>query len=128
MRMQQKERLIRVSSHQSVIRISWSIGRWFLSWWVVLLLRKYIKVPRALEGAKSILLMPLLGVALTGFAMLAVNIPMAINTGLNNFLSSLSGGSAVLLGLLVGWYDGSGYGWDQSIKQLMFLLQVLFKE
>ena len=53
--------------------------------------------------AKSILLMPLLGVALTGFAMLAVNIPMAaINTGLNNFLSSLSGSSAVLLGLLVG--------------------------
>lgn len=75
----------------------------FLAGGIVLLLRKYIKVPRALEGAKSILLMPLLGVALTGFAMLAVNIPMAaINTGLNNFLSSLSGSSAVLLGLLVG--------------------------
>ena len=52
---------------------------------------------------KSILLLPLLGVALTGFAMLAVNIPMsAINTALNDFLMSLSGTSAVILGLLVG--------------------------
>jgi len=34
--------------------------------------------------------------------MFLINIPMAaINTGLNNFLSSLSGSSAVLLGLLV---------------------------
>ena len=49
------------------------------------------------------MLLPLLGVFATGFLMLAVNIPMAaINTGLNNFLSSLSGSSAVLLGLLVG--------------------------
>lgn len=76
----------------------------FLAGGVILVLRKLLAgIPRALEGAKSILLMPLLGVALTGFAMLAVNIPMAaINTGLNNFLSSLSGSSAVLLGLLVG--------------------------
>ena len=35
--------------------------------------------------------------------MFLINVPMAaINTGLNNFLSSLSGSSAVLLGLLVG--------------------------
>ena len=75
----------------------------FLAGGIVLLLRKYIKVPRALEGVKSILLLPLLGVALTGFVMLAVNIPMsAINTALNDFLASLSGSSAVLLGLLVG--------------------------
>ena len=75
----------------------------FLAGGIVLLLRKYIKVPRSLEGVKSILLLPLLGVALTGFAMLAVNIPMsAINTALNDFLASLSGSSAVLLGLLVG--------------------------
>ena len=75
----------------------------FLAGGIVLLLRKYIKVPRSLEGVKSILLLPLLGVALTGFAMLAVNIPMsAINTSLNTFLTSLQGTSAVLLGLLVG--------------------------
>ena len=76
----------------------------FLAGGVILVLRKFLAgIPRALEGIRSILLLPLLGVFATGFLMLAVNIPMAaINTGLNNFLSSLSGSSAVLLGLLVG--------------------------
>ena len=98
-----KEAVDKISSHQVSSGFLGALVGGFLAGGIVLLLRKYIKVPRALEGAKSILLMPLLGVALTGFAMLAVNIPMAaINTGLNNFLSSLSGSSAVLLGLLVG--------------------------
>ena len=76
----------------------------FLAGGVILVLRKLLAgIPRALEGIRSILLLPLLGVFATGFLMLVVNIPMAaINTGLNNFLSSLSGSSAVLLGLLVG--------------------------
>lgn len=98
-----KEAVDKISSHQVSSGFLGALVGGFLAGGIVLLLRKYIKVPRALEGAKSILLMPLLGVALTGFAMLTVNIPMAaINTGLNNFLSSLSGSSAVLLGLLVG--------------------------
>ena len=76
----------------------------FLAGGVILVLRKLLAgIPRALEGIRSILLLPLIGVFATGFLMLAVNIPMAaINTGLNNFLSSLSGSSEVLLGLLVG--------------------------
>ena len=76
----------------------------FLAGGVVLLLRKALAgLPRSLGGIRSILLLPLLGVGLTGFLMFLINIPMAaINTGLNNFLSSLSGSSAVLLGLLVG--------------------------
>lgn len=76
----------------------------FLAGVVVLLLRKALAgLPRSLDGIRSILLLPLLGVGLTGFLMFLINIPMAaINTGLNNFLSSLSGSSAVLLGLLVG--------------------------
>lgn len=75
----------------------------FIAGGVALLIKKYVKVPRSLDGIKSILLLPLLGVGVTGFLMLLVNIPMgAINTGLNNFLSGLSGASAVLLGLVVG--------------------------
>ena len=76
----------------------------FLAGGVILVLRKLLAgIPRALEGIRSILLLPLIGIFATGFLMLAVNIPMAaINTGLNNFLSGLSGSSAVLLGLLVG--------------------------
>ena len=76
----------------------------FLAGGVILVLRKLLAgIPRALEGIRSILLLPLIGIFATGFLMLAVNILMAaINNGLNNFLSGLSGSSAVLLGLLVG--------------------------
>ena len=98
-----KEAVDKISSHQVSSGFLGALVGGFLAGGIVLLLRKYIKVPRALEGIRSILLLPLLGVFATGFLMLAVNIPMAaINTGLNNFLSSLSGSSAVLLGLLVG--------------------------
>ena len=76
----------------------------FLAGGVVLVLRKALAgLPRSLDGIRSILLLPLLGVGLTGFLMFLINIPMSvINTSLNNFLTSLSGSSAVLLGLLVG--------------------------
>lgn len=76
----------------------------FLAGGVILVLKKVLAgLPRSLEGIKSILLYPLLGVFVTGFLMLFVNIPMAaINTGLNNFLESLSGSSAILMGLVLG--------------------------
>ncbi|HGI1913136.1 TPA: fructose-specific PTS transporter subunit EIIC [Streptococcus agalactiae] len=76
----------------------------FVAGGVILLLRKLLSgLPKSLEGIKSILLYPLLGVLITGFLMLLVNIPMAaINTALNTFLQGLSGSSAVLMGLLVG--------------------------
>lgn len=76
----------------------------FLAGGVILLLRKLLSgLPKSLEGIKSILLYPLLGVLITGFLMLLVNIPMAaINTALNTFLQGLSGSSSVLMGLLVG--------------------------
>ncbi|HEN6863035.1 TPA: PTS sugar transporter subunit IIA [Streptococcus agalactiae] len=76
----------------------------FLAGGVILLLRKLLSgLPKSLEGIKSILLYPLLGVLITGFLMLLVNIPMAaINTALNTFLQGLSGSSAVWMGLLVG--------------------------
>ncbi|HEL0261837.1 TPA: PTS sugar transporter subunit IIA [Streptococcus equi subsp. zooepidemicus] len=76
----------------------------FLAGGVILALRQVLAgLPRSLEGVKSILLYPLLGVLVTGLLMLLINIPMAaINTALNYFLESLSGSSAVLMGLLVG--------------------------
>ncbi|MGT2833437.1 PTS fructose transporter subunit IIABC [Streptococcus halotolerans] len=76
----------------------------FLAGGVILVLRKALAgMPRSLDGVRSILLYPLLGVAVTGFLMLFVNIPMAaINTALNTFLENLSGSSAILMGLLVG--------------------------
>ncbi|MDR0298520.1 MAG: fructose-specific PTS transporter subunit EIIC [Streptococcaceae bacterium] len=76
----------------------------FLAGGVILLLRKLFSgLPKSLEGIKAILLYPLIGTLITGFLMLFVNIPMAaINTGLSNFLASLSGASALILGLVVG--------------------------
>lgn len=76
----------------------------FLAGGVVLLLKKiFQKLPKSLDGIKTILFYPVFGVLLTGFAMLFINIPMsAINTGLNGFLSGLDGTNAVLLGAILG--------------------------
>lgn len=60
-------------------------------------------LPRSLSGIKSILLLPVFGVLISGLIMLVLNIPLgAFNTMLNNFLGSLSGTNAVLLGILLG--------------------------
>lgn len=76
----------------------------FLAGGVILVLKKALAfLPKSLEGIKSILLYPLLGVLVTGFLMLFINIPMAaINSALYGFLGSLSGSSAVILGLILG--------------------------
>ncbi|HEM6341625.1 TPA: PTS sugar transporter subunit IIA [Streptococcus suis] len=76
----------------------------FLAGGVVLVLRNALRnMPKSLQGLNAILLLPLLGTAITGFLMFFVNIPMAaINTGMNNFLAGLEGSSAILLGFVLG--------------------------
>jgi PTS system fructose-specific IIC component len=77
----------------------------FLAGYIVVGLKKVLtSLPASLEGIKTILLYPLLGIALTGFAMIyIVNGPVgAINTGITNWLSGLGTGNAVLLGLVLG--------------------------
>lgn len=76
----------------------------FIAGYVILFLKKIFKnLPKSLDGIKSILFYPVFGLIITGFIMLLINIPMAIiNTGLNNFLNSLSGTNAALLGILLG--------------------------
>lgn len=76
----------------------------FLAGGVILVLKKALAfLPKSLEGIKSILLYPLFGVLVTGFLMLFINIPMAaINSALYDFLDSLSGSSAIILGLILG--------------------------
>ncbi|MDW8667939.1 fructose-specific PTS transporter subunit EIIC [Streptococcus suis] len=76
----------------------------FLAGGVVLVLRNALRnMSKSLQGLNAILLLPLLGTAITGFLMFFVNIPMAaINTGMNNFLAGLEGSSAILLGLVLG--------------------------
>lgn len=76
----------------------------FVGGYIVVLLRKlFDKLPSALEGLKPILLFPVCGILVMGVVMIAVNpVVGAINTGLNNFLSSMSGTSAILLGAILG--------------------------
>ncbi|PAE22625.1 PTS fructose transporter subunit IIABC [Robertmurraya siralis] len=71
---------------------------------VVGLKRIFSGLPASLEGIKTILLYPLLGIALTGFIMLyVVNKPVAaLNTGISDWLSTLGTGNAVLLGIILG--------------------------
>lgn len=77
----------------------------FLAGYLVIGLKKVLTVlPTSLEGIKTILLYPLLGIALTGFLMIfLVNEPVgALNQGISNWLSGLGTGNAVLLGAVLG--------------------------
>nr|WP_263325262.1 PTS fructose transporter subunit IIABC [Neobacillus sp. Marseille-Q6967] len=77
----------------------------FLAGYVVVGLKKVLAgMPSSLEGIKTILLYPLLGIAITGFIMLyVVNKPVgALNTAISDWLSGLGTGNAVLLGIVLG--------------------------
>ena len=76
----------------------------FIGGYVVLLLRKVFSfLPKSLESVKPILIYPVGGILLIGLIMLAINpIVGAINTALNNFLSSMQGANKVILGAILG--------------------------
>lgn len=75
----------------------------FLAGYVIVFLRKVFKnLPKSLDGIKTILFYPVVGLLITGFLMLMVNVPMkAINDALNSFLTGMSGSNAALLGALL---------------------------
>ena len=76
----------------------------FIGGYVVLLLRKVFSfLPKSLEGVKPILIYPVGGILLIGLIMLAINpVVGAINTALNNFLSSMQGANKIILGAILG--------------------------
>lgn len=76
----------------------------FVGGYLVLLLRKiFDKLPTSLEGIKPVLLYPVFGILLIGLIMISINpVVGSINTALNNFLSSMSGTSKILLGAILG--------------------------
>ncbi len=77
----------------------------FLAGYVVKLLIKMLSnLPKSLAGLKMILLYPVLSVLITGLSMVLFLNPFVkiINDGLNHWLVSMSGSSAILLGLLLG--------------------------
>ena len=76
----------------------------FVGGYLVLGLKKVFSLlPDALEGIKPVLLYPVFGILLIGVIMLSVNpVVGSINTGLNNFLASMSGTSKIILGTILG--------------------------
>ena len=77
----------------------------FAAGYLILLLKKlFDKLPRSLEGIKSILLYPVFGILLMGLLIqLIINPPVAwLNEALYGLLARLGTGSHVLLGVLLG--------------------------
>ena len=81
-----------------------AIAAGFIAGYSVQALNRHLRLPRGLEGLKPVLLLPLLGAAITGVLMLMViGEPMAAVMGaLTAWLKGLQTGSAVLLGLVLG--------------------------
>lgn len=76
----------------------------FVAGYTMNFVRKALKnLPETLAGIRTVLLYPVLGVFIAGTLVSIINIPMSsINETMNNFLNSLSGSNAILLGLIVG--------------------------
>lgn len=76
----------------------------FISGYIIYFLKKITsKFPRSLEGVRTLLIYPVLGLILSALSMIVVNFAMTpLNKGLNNLLVSLSGGSLILVGAIIG--------------------------
>ncbi|WP_125571035.1 PTS fructose transporter subunit IIABC [Lacticaseibacillus songhuajiangensis] len=76
----------------------------FIAGWMVVYLKKAFKgLPKSLDGLKTILLYPVVGLAIIGLIMFfAVNpIFAAINGALIHFLESMGTGNAILVGIIL---------------------------
>ncbi|MCZ0702138.1 PTS system fructose-specific IIC component [Natronobacillus azotifigens] len=77
----------------------------FLAGYLVVLLKKmFANIPQSLDGIKTILIYPLLGILITGLLMFyVIEIPVgAFNTALGSWLQGMGTTNAVLLGLILG--------------------------
>ena len=76
----------------------------FAGGYIVLGLKKLCSyLPDSIEGIKTILLYPVFGILIMGAFMLLINPYVAgINTGINNYLSSMSNANKIILGAILG--------------------------
>ncbi len=76
----------------------------FIAGYVIEFLKKLSKgLPRTLEGIKTLLIYPILGLLIASVLMIGVNaVVTPINEGLTNFLNSISGTSSILIGAVIG--------------------------
>ena len=76
----------------------------FVGGYIVLGLKKLCSyLPNSIEGIKTILLYPVFGILLMGTFMLLINpYVAAINTAINDYLSSMSNANKIILGAILG--------------------------
>ncbi|SHH35592.1 PTS fructose transporter subunit IIC [Clostridium grantii] len=76
----------------------------FLAGYTVVLIKKYVKLPKSLQGIMPVLVIPVLGSLIVGLLLYyVIGTPVAaVNTAMNNFLTNMSGSNAVVLGLIIG--------------------------
>lgn len=76
----------------------------FLAGYVVNFIKKTVKLPKSLQGIMPVLIIPVFGSLIVGLLFFYVlGSPIAfINKTVADFLTGLSGGSAIVLGLLLG--------------------------
>jgi PTS system fructose-specific IIC component len=76
----------------------------FAAGYLVLAIKKYIRLPKSLQGLMPVLVIPFLSSAVMGILMVyVIGKPMALfNSTLSAWLTSLSGSNAIILGIILG--------------------------
>ncbi len=76
----------------------------FLAGYIVVLIKKVIKLPKTLQGIMPVLIIPVLSALATGLILFyVIGKPVAfINQSMIDFLTGMSGTNAVILGLIIG--------------------------
>jgi PTS system fructose-specific IIC component len=76
----------------------------FLAGYIVVLIKKYIRLPKTLQGIMPVLIIPVLGSLSTGLILFyVIGKPVAfINQSMIDFLTGMSGANAIILGLILG--------------------------
>jgi PTS system fructose-specific IIC component len=76
----------------------------FLAGYTVYYLKKFIKLPKSLEGLMPVLILPVLSTFIVGLIMIYLigNPAKAINVALTGWLKGLGGANAVFLGIILG--------------------------
>lgn len=79
---------------------SWLVSSLATACWI----NRALRLPRSLEGLKPVLILPVLGTLLVGLLMMyVIGTPVAgLLAWLTDWLRGMQGGSAILLGLLLG--------------------------
>lgn len=101
----------------------------FLGGWCVNYLKKVIRVPTFMEGIVPQLILPLLSTIIVGlFMQYVVGVPILLLTdGIYSLLTSMqdSGGSVIVLGLVLGILSAIDYGGPINKVTFVFVMQLM---